>query len=70
MQKDKKTAAQRASRRAKLRHSAARVRNDDALAAEEQAPEEELPVWYSPEENKPDETVEEWMKDVRSHSSP
>lgn len=65
MQKDKKTAAQRASRRAKLRHSAARVRNDDALAAEEQAPEEELPVWYSPEENKPDETVEEWMKDVR-----
>lgn len=22
-------------------------------------------MWYSPEENKPDETVEEWMKDVR-----
>lgn len=69
MQKDKKSAAQRASRRARLRHSAARVRNDDALAvetaSEEKAPEEELPVWYSPEESEKDETVEAWMKDVR-----
>ena len=65
MQKDKKSAAQRASRRARLRHSAARVRNDDASATEEQAPEEEMPVWYSPEENETDETVEEWMKDIR-----
>ena len=64
MQKDKKQRPDGFAR-AKSRHSAARVRNDDALAAEEQAPEEELPVWYSPEENKPDETVEEWMKDVR-----
>ena len=38
MQKDKKSAAQRASRRARLRHSAARVRNDDASATEEQVP--------------------------------
>ena len=65
MQKDKKSAAQRASRRARLRHSAARVRNDDASATEEQVPEEEMPVWYSPEENETDETVEEWMKDIR-----
>ena len=27
--------------------------------------EEELPVWYSPEEAEKDESVEEWMKDVR-----
>ena len=64
MQKDKKSAAQRASRRARLRHSAARVRNDDASDTEEQVPEE-VPVWYSPEENETDETVEEWMKDIR-----
>lgn len=65
MQKDKKSAAQRASRRARLRHSAARVRNDDASTTEEQVPEEEMPVWYSPKENETDETVEEWMKDIR-----
>lgn len=65
MQKDKKTAAQRASRRARLHHSTARVRNDDAVVAEEKAPEEELPVWYSPEETEKDEMVEAWMKDVR-----
>ena len=42
-----------------------RVRNDDAVVAEEKAPEEELPVWYSPEETEKDEMVEAWMKDVR-----
>ena len=24
-----------------------------------------MPVWYSPKENETDETVEEWMKDIR-----
>ncbi|WP_296826060.1 DUF2157 domain-containing protein [uncultured Megasphaera sp.] len=64
-QKDKTSAAQRASRRARLRHSAARIRNDEAVLEEEPAPEEELPVWYAPDEPERDETVEEWMKDIR-----
>lgn len=68
MQKDKTSAAQRASRRAKLRHSAARIRNDEAVLAEDAAPTEELPVWYSSDEDEKDETVEEWMKDVHMPS--